>query len=288
MANLCNICPRKCNVDRSKSLGFCGCDDKIHISKVMFHFFEEPVISGGRGSGAIFFSGCNLRCRFCQNKEISTSCNGKVYSVDELANLMISLQQKGADNINLVTATHYIDKVALALQQVKKELVIPVIYNTSGYENLQSIQALEGLVDVFLPDLKYYDINLSFNYSQCKDYFLVATLAIKEMLRQQPKVVINNGLIKNGVIIRHLVLPGHRQDSFNIIKYISQHYKTAYISLMSQYTPFFNDGEFKNLNRKITSFEYNSCLNLVKQLGINGFCQKLSSACEKYTPVFEK
>jgi len=249
----------------------------------MPHYYEEPCISGKNGSGAIFFSGCNLRCCFCQNRPISHGLKGEYYTEERLAAEILSLQESGVHNINLVTPSHIVPWLAGVLRAVKPQLHIPVVYNSSGYEG--DITILDGLVDVYLPDFKYMDSALAARYSSAPDYPEVAKGAIKEMLRQVGEVVVEDELIKKGVIIRHLVLPGHRKDSIAIMEYIAQNFPEAYVSIMSQYTPEFNVGHIE-LDRKVTSFEYNSVVEVALRLGIKGFMQERTAADTVYTPQF--
>ncbi len=286
----CNICPRDCNVDRqSGKVGFCLCDDKIRIAKVMLHHWEEPVISGKNGSGAIFFSGCTLRCVFCQNREISRGMSGNTVSENDLANIMLDLQEKGAHNINLVTPTHLVPQIIKSLDIAKPKLKIPVVYNTSGYERIETLQKLNGYVDVYLPDFKYYSQELSAKYSKAADYFDVASKAISEMYRQVGKFSFdNNEIMKKGLIVRHLVLPGCRRDSIKVLEELERLLPKDDIklSLMSQYTPEFAPVEYPELSRKVTTFEYNSVLDKALELGFDGFFQAKDSATKKYTPEF--
>ena len=249
----------------------------------MPHYYEEPCISGKNGSGAIFFSGCNLRCCFCQNRPISHGLKGEYYTEERLAAEILSLQESGVHNINLVTPSHIVPWLAGVLREVKPQLNIPVVYNSSGYEG--DITILDGLVDVYLPDFKYMDSTLAARYSSAPDYPEVAKRAIKEMLRQVGDVVVEDGLIKKGVIIRHLVLPGLRKDSIAIMEYIAQNFPKAYVSIMSQYTPEFNVGHIE-LDRKVTSFEYNSVVEAAFELGIKGFMQERCAADTIYAPQF--
>ncbi len=284
----CFACPRACGVDREKSIGYCGANDKIRIGKVMIHYFEEPVISGSRGSGAIFFSGCNLRCVFCQNGEISRCGAGEEWSEERLEEAIYSLERAGAHNINLVTATHYAPLILPLLKRVKEKLTIPIVYNCSGYESVDTLRELEGVVDVYLPDFKYYDGDLSAKFSFAPNYFAVAVKAIEEMLRQKPSVKIDDGIIKEGVIIRHLVLPSHRDDSKRVLKEIKSRFPTALVSIMRQYTPSFNRSPYAELNRKLTSFEYDEVVDFANSLGLEGFTQEKGCESEKFTPDFKK
>ena len=282
----CNICPRQCNIDRSAHVGYCGAGEEIVVAKSMLHHFEEPVISGKNGSGAVFFSGCNLRCEFCQNSVISKQMRGEKVSEDGLVEIFRSLESKGAHNINLVTATHFLDKIIPALKKFKQTSSLPIVYNCGGYESVEMLKKLEGLVDVYLPDFKYCDDDLAFRLSKVKNYKQTAIASIKEMCRQQPKIECSDGLVKRGVIIRHLVLPGYKDNSVEVVKTIAEQFPSALVSLMSQYTPSFYNGEDKNLKRKVTKFEYDKILDLVQQLELDGFCQDRQSATSEYTPDF--
>ena len=284
----CNLCPRKCNIDRAVSKGACGEGEEIRVALSMLHFFEEPVISGEKGSGAIFFSGCPLKCVFCQNGDISHSQKGKIMSESQLGDLMLSLQQQGAHNINLVTPTHFADKIFNTLERVKPKLSIPVIYNCGGYESTETIIRSRGLIDVYLPDFKYFSPTLSQAYSAAPDYFEVASKAISLMLEAQPKVVIRNGLIRKGVIIRHLVLPSCVEDSMKIIDFIARNHKGALVSVMRQYTPDFYRGNEKNLRRRLTSYEYDKVISRVRELGLEGFMQQKGCESSSFTPRFNQ
>lgn len=285
----CNLCPRKCNIDRSNSVGFCLCNNTAIVSKIMLHHWEEPPISAQNGSGAIFFSGCTLKCVYCQNQEISRKPIGTEYTPNQLADAFLKLQEKGAHNINLVTPTHFTNQIIIALDLVKHKLNIPVVYNTSGYETVETLKLLNGYIDVYLPDFKYYDSVLSQKYSKAPDYFEVAIKAVKEMYSQVGAYrEDDNGLAKKGVIIRHLVLPACRHDSVKILEEIKKALPVENIrlSLMSQFTPDFVPAEYKELSRKITSFEYNYVLNKAIELNFDGFFQQKDSASAKYTPRF--
>ena len=290
--SLCTLCPRRCGADRrTNEYSFCGESRTITVSRSMLHMWEEPSVSGKRGSGAIFFCGCNLRCVFCQNKTISRGGgNRRELSISELADLMLSLRDEGAHNINLVTPTHFSDSVAHALESVKHKLGIPVIYNTSGYDSQEALHTLDGLVDVYLPDFKYASSELAGAYSNAPDYPEVAEKAISEMFSQTGGVRFDkDGMIQKGVIVRHLVLPSCRKDSFAVLESLRKLLPVSQIrlSLMSQYTPEFAlDCEFKNLHRRVTSFEYSSVLEKAISLGFEGYFQERSSASDKYTPDF--
>lgn len=259
------------------------------IARAGLHFWEEPVISGQNGSGTIFFSGCQLHCAYCQNYEISHKAKGLFVSSDQLVKLMLYLQQQGAHNINLVTPSHYITKLPQVLKEAKQRgLKIPIVYNTSSYESVENLQALEGLVDIYLPDLKYSDNALGQKFSRVPDYFYVATKAIKEMRRQQPKDCIQNELMKNGVIVRHLILPGYVENSKRVLDFLADFDKTLLVSLMSQYFPTPKVKDYPELNRRITQSEYDELIHYFFRIGLdNGFCQELSSAIEDYVPDFD-
>ena len=287
----CLMCPRNCLVDREAGeRGFCRVSNEFIIGSADLHFWEEPCISGTRGSGAIFFSGCNLRCIFCQNKDISREVVGKKYSEDELIAKMLDLQERGAHNINLVTATPYSLFVARALEKAKNDLKIPIVYNCGGYETIDSLRALDGLVDIYLPDFKYFDDNLAKSYSSAPNYAEISSKSLIEMHRQVGKLELDeNGIAKSGLIVRHLVLPSHREDSKAVLKHISEilPVNEVTLSLMRQYTPDFADESApKNLKRRLTSFEYEDVLNYVLSLGFDGFSQDKESAKKDFTPNF--
>ncbi len=287
----CMLCPHKCGVNRYKSVGVCGASNKLKVAYYSLHEWEEPVISGDKGSGTIFFSNCNMKCIYCQNKKISTGGYGKVISNKRLGEIMLELQERGVHNINLVTPTHYVPQIASVLHKIKdKELKIPVVYNTSSYENVGTIMMMKGLIDIYLADLKYYDDSLSENYSHCKNYFEIATMAIDEMYRQVGKFVLDeNGMMKKGLIVRVLVLPGHVDDSKKIIEYVYKTYgDDVLISIMSQYTPA-NHCIYNNLNRKLTKDEYDEIIDYALDLGITrAFMQEGEAAEESFIPNFDK
>lgn len=292
--NKCLMCPRGCAVDReSGARGFCGASNEYIIGSADLHFWEEPCISGTNGSGAIFFSGCNLRCIFCQNCDISGDVVGKKYTENQLISKMLELQERGAHNINLVTATPYSFFIAKTLEKAKKEgLKIPVVYNCGGYESLDSLRALDGLVDIYLPDFKYYDDKLAREYSSAPKYARVASEALIEMHRQVGKLTLDEkGIAKMGLIVRHLVLPACREDSKAILMHISGTLPASEVtlSLMRQYTPDFAcEDAPKNLKRRLTNFEYEDVLNYALSLGFDGFSQEKESARKDFTPRFEK
>ena len=291
MLDRCMLCPRNCGVNRDNSeLGYCGAGNQMVIGKYYLHKWEEPCISGNVGSGTIFFSYCNLRCIFCQNYEISSLHKGKVISVNDLKNICLELQSMGALNINLVTPTHYVPLIIEGLKLAKKEgLIIPIIYNTSSYENVDTIKLLNGLIDVYLPDLKYYDNNYGKMYSNCPNYFKYASEAIYEMYKQVGKCQFDNeGNIKKGVIVRHLMLPDNIDDSKKIIKYLYEKYgDDIYISIMNQYTPL-RKLKYDNLNRKVSDREYNELIDYAYDLGVrNAYVQDGDTQSESFIPNFD-
>ena len=288
---ICNQCPRGCGVDRKTDTGYCKSGDTIKIAKVMLHNWEEPPISGTRGSGAIFFSGCSLRCVYCQNTDISQADVGRPYTVKMLAQEMLSLQEKGAHNINLVTPTHYADKIRQALDRVKGQLKIPVVYNTGGYELDREIEKMAVYVDVFLTDIKYFDPEYSQKYSGARNYYEMAKRALIQMLKIAPEPIFDNeGIMKKGVIVRHLVLPTLRRDSIAILEDLAKDFDISKIklSLMAQYTPEFCKAEYGELKRKITTFEYESVVKRATELGYDGYIQDKSASSTIYTPNFKE
>lgn len=286
----CNLCPKNCSVNRNnKELGFCLANNKIKIAKYSLHMWEEPCISGKKGSGTIFFSNCNLKCIFCQNYYISTLNNGKYYEISEFADICLELQKKGAQNINLVTPTHYVPLIVEGLKLAKKEgLTIPIVYNTSAYETVETIKLLEGLIDVYLPDLKYFNDKLAIKYSKAKDYFKNASKAIDEMYRQKPKCIFDkNGQITSGVIVRHLLLPKMEEDSKKILKYLYEKYQdNIYISIMNQYTPI-TTYKYEELNQKVSSKVYEEIIDYAWEIGIrNAFVQEEGTQTKSFIPDF--
>ncbi len=286
----CLLCPRKCGVNRYEKKGFCNASNKVKVAYYSLHMWEEPVISGKRGSGTIFFSNCNLRCIYCQNKKISIDGYGKTISNKKLGEIMLELQRKRAHNINLVTPTHYVPQIASVLRKLKdKELKIPVVYNTSSYENVGTLMMVKGLVDIYLADLRYFDDELAFKYSGCRNYFEVATLAIDEMYRQVGKFVIKRGMLSKGLVIRVLLLPGHSMDAMKVIEYVYKTYgNDVIISIMNQYTPVNKIEEYDNLNRKVTQEEYDKVIDFAINLGVkNAFVQDGEAASESFIPEFD-
>ena len=287
----CRLCPRECGVNRKVTSGYCNGTDKIRVARAALHFWEEPCISGECGSGTVFFSGCNLKCCYCQNYDISHNGFGKDISVKHLGEIFLELQEKGAANINLVTPTHYVDKIINVLDNINRDLTIPVVYNTGGYESLETVKRLSGYVDIFLHDIKYYSDDRAIRYSNATDYFNKSTSALCEMIKQVGKPVYDDrGLMKKGVIIRHLVLPGGVSDSINILEWIANNLnRNEYvISLMSQYTPCYKSFEHKEINRRLTTYEYNRVLDRAIELGLdNGYMQERTSANKEYIPPFD-
>lgn len=288
----CLLCPRKCGINRSTGqTGVCGVSSEIKVARAALHYWEEPCISGKRGSGAVFFSGCSLHCVFCQNREISDGKAGKVISKERLSDIFIELADKGANNINLVTPGQYIPDIVWVVNDAKSRgMKLPIIYNTSGYENVTELKLLEGIVDVYLPDFKYMDSTLSARYSRAKDYPSVAKQALSEMVRQQPDVVIDDatGLIQKGVIVRQLLLPGHVNDAKAVLKYLYDTYHDhVYISMMSQFTPIALE-DYPEINRTVTKREYERLVNYALEIGItNAFIQEGDVAKDSFIPAFD-
>ncbi len=280
----CNLCPNNCNAERDKTFGVCVTGDKLKIAKYYAHTFEEPIISGTNGSGTIFFCGCSLKCCFCQNFEVSRNLRGKEISVLDLANIFKELENQGVHNINLVNPTHYVDKIIKAFDVYRPK--IPVVYNTHGYEKVETLEKINDYVDVYLPDLKYFDEKVSLRYSKKADYFINASKAILYMLNKKP--VIKDGLMKQGVIIRHLALPQNTNDSLKILEWYKGIEDKAYLSLMAQYTPFGEIEDKKELQRKLTKREYDKLLSFVVNSDLkNVFVQELESSSEKYIPIWD-
>ena len=288
----CLLCPRKCGINRrTGQTGVCGVSSEIKVARAALHYWEEPCISGKRGSGAVFFSGCSLHCVFCQNREISDGKEGKVISKERLSDIFMELADKGANNINLVTPGQYIHDIVWAVNDAKSRgMKLPIIYNTSGYENVTELKLLEGIVDVYLPDFKYMDSTLSARYSRAKDYPSVAKQALSEMVRQQPDVVIDDatGLIQKGVIVRQLLLPGHVNDAKAVLKYLYDTYHDhVYISMMSQFTPIALK-DYPEINRTVTRREYERLVDYALEIGItNAFIQEGDVAKDSFIPAFD-
>ena len=289
----CEICPHKCKINRlAGQVGRCKCDDKIKIALASIHNYEEPCISGTNGSGTVFFTNCNLNCIYCQNYEISQLGKGRVITIEELSNIFLKLQEKNVNNINLVTPTMYVYQIIEAIKIARENgLKIPIIYNTNSYENVETIKALDGYIDVYLPDLKYYSNELSKKYSKVDRYFEVATKAIKEMYNQVGIAVFDeNGIIQKGMIIRQLVLPNHIQNSKHILKWIKENMPDdAYVSIMAQYFPTFKAKQDKLINRKINKKEYKEIEQFLYTLDLkNGYIQELGEHEEEYVPKWEE
>ena len=288
--NKCTICPHKCGIDRSNNIGRCKATDKIKIALYSIHNFEEPCISGENGSGTIFFSNCNMNCVYCQNYEISQLGRGKEITIDELANIMIEQQEKGVQNINLVTPTSYSLHIIEAIKIARRNgLNIPIVYNTNGYESVETLKLLDGFIDIYLPDLKYYKNELAQKYSKVNNYFEIATQAIKEMYRQVGVPVLDEkGVMKKGLMIRHLILPNEVENSKKVLSWIKENMdNNVYISIMAQYFPTYKAKEIEKLSRKITQEEYNEVEEYLYNLDLeNGYIQDLEDEEEKYVPKF--
>ena len=289
--SLCRLCPRACGVDRTAGeLGFCGAPDEFLVARIAPHAWEEPPISGTRGSGTVFFGGCNLQCVFCQNRAICRGDVGRRYTEDELLSELLSLAARGVHNLNLVTPTPYADRLIPLLRRFRAKCSIPVVYNCGGYESVETLRALRGLVDVYLPDCKYFGAAPAEKYSSAGDYYERAVAALEEMLGQVGRPAYDeDGMLLRGVILRHLVLPGGRQDSLALLEALHARFgnEAFLLSLMSQYTPAFAmDTPYPELHRRLTSFEYRSVAERAEALGFEGFFQERSSAVEDYTPDF--
>lgn len=287
----CTLCPRKCGADRYTGTGFCGMGAVTAAAKASLHKWEEPCISYKNGAGTVFFSGCSLRCVYCQNHEISSERFGKELPESSLADVFLRLQDIGADNIELVTPTHFVPHIVYTLEKIRHKLTIPVVYNTGGYELVSTLKMLDGLVDIYLPDIKYFSPELASRYSAAPDYFEHAAEAVREMIRQAGELRFNDegGLVR-GTVIRHLVLPGCRHDSMRIMEWIAENTspEQVLVSIMNQYTPFdFVPESFPELKRRVTKMEYNSVVRRASELGLDGFTQEKSSADAGYVPDFD-
>lgn len=289
----CTICPRKCGINRlSGSTGYCKMPADLMVARAALHMWEEPCLSGSVGSGTVFFSGCNLKCVFCQNHTIALGDLGKTITIQRLAEIFLDLQQKGAANINLVTPTHYIPQIRDSLMLAKElGLMLPIVYNSGGYESVDSLRLLEGLIHIYLPDLKYFSTELSAEYSHAANYFRIATEAIGEMYRQVGTPVFDEhtGLMRKGMIVRHLLLPGQTKDSKKILRYLHETYGDhIFISIMNQYTPLPHVANIPSLNRRVTNDEYDRLVNFAIRLGItNAFIQEGETATESFIPPFD-
>ena len=286
----CTLCPTNCGTNRTQQKGPCGASDKLIIAKAFLHQWEEPCISGDKGSGTIFFSGCNLHCVFCQNHDISQDCFGKEVTIFRLAEIMLELQLQGASNINLVTPTPYVLHIIEAVSIAKKNgLALPIVYNTNSYEALETIEMLKGTVDIYLPDMKYKNDKYAHMYSKVPRYFDYASKAIKAMINQVSYPSFDeNGMMKKGVLIRHMILPDMLEDSKNILRWIKDEFDVrAYVSLMCQYTPMYRADQHEEINRKLDDWEYEYIIDFFFKLGLeNGFVQDYSSATKDYVPNF--
>ncbi|MBQ6627030.1 MAG: radical SAM protein [Ruminococcus sp.] len=286
---VCNLCPRKCNAIRDELIGsgFCKCGEKMKVARIAPHYWEEPCISSENGCGAVFFSGCTLKCVYCQNYEISSENNGRYISSVELSEKLKELEQSGVHTIEFVSATQYVDKIIETLDIYKPS--VPIIYNTSGFESVETLRKLDGYIDVYLPDFKYSDDTLAKRLSNCENYSEIAINAIKEMLRQCPNLTFDdNGIIQKGVIIRHLVLPNHTKNSIGVLRLIKEHFSdSVLLSLMGQYTPYAKAFDYPDINRKITPREYDKVLDELIALNLDGFAQELESADKSYIPQWD-
>lgn len=289
----CTLCPRMCGADRDSKTGFCGMGNTLRAARASLHNWEEPCISGTAGSGAVFFSGCVMRCVFCQNYDISALRGGEDITVHRLAEIFLELQGKGAHNINLVNPTHFVMQIIPAIEEARAAgLNIPIVYNSGGYERVETLKMLEGYIDIYLPDIKYFDDGAAVRLSAAPNYFEIAMAAVEEMVRQTGAPQLDDkGIMRRGTIVRHLVLPNMYKDSVEVIRRVGERFGGRILfSLMSQYTPFGRvktDPEFEKMRRRITTFEYNKALDAVIDAGLEGYMQEKSSAREEYTPEFD-
>jgi putative pyruvate formate lyase activating enzyme len=289
----CILCPRECHVDRTAGKkGYCRETDELVVARAALHMWEEPCISGEEGSGAVFFSGCAMGCVYCQNHNIAKGLAGKKITIERLADIFLELQEKGANNINLVTPSHYVPQIVDAIIMAKDGgLKLPIVYNCSGYEKVEILKLLDGYVDIYLPDFKYMDPEPAYRYSGCRNYFEYASEAVKEMVRQVGEPAFDErGIMRKGVIVRHLTLPGYLKDSKNIIRYLYETFgDTIYISIMNQYTPMQHLKDYPEINRKITEKEYDELVDYAIDLGVeNGFIQEGGTASESFIPEFNE
>lgn len=284
---ICNACPRKCNVDRQNTLGYCKSPDKFKLARAALHFWEEPCISGKNGSGAIFFSGCNLGCVFCQNFDISHNCKGVEVSDGKLIDIMKNLVDKGANNINLVNPTHYSAQLLRVFEKYKPP--VPIVYNTSGYDSVETLRLFDGIVDVYLPDFKYIRPDKAQKYSKAENYPQVAEAALTEMKRQvKSDVFDDSGIMQKGMIIRHLVLPSNTNASIEALDYLAENFDDTYISVMAQYVPCGDLSDYKEINRPLTKREYDKVVNHILDLGLDKiFVQELEAASDEFIPDFD-
>jgi len=292
LLNKCTLCPRCCNVNRNNDeLGFCMMMKDLYVARAALHFWEEPIISGDKGSGTVFFTGCNLKCVFCQNYQISTNNFGKKITIERLSEIFLELQEQGAHNINLVTPTPFVPQIIDALKIAKREgLTIPIIYNSSGYETVDTIKLLNGYIDIYLPDFKYFDNKYALKYSKCPNYFEYASTSIKEMIHQVGKPQFDKaGLLTKGVIVRHMMLPGLLEDSKKIIHYLVDKYNDdIFISVMNQYTPTNNLAKYSEINKTVDNNDYEELINYAIDIGIkNGFMQEGETQKTSFIPEFD-
>lgn len=292
LLNSCTLCPRNCKVNRNNNeIGFCGMTNQLMVARAALHYWEEPIISAEKGSGTVFFSGCNLKCVFCQNYQISNNNFGKPISIHRLSEIFLELQEKEANNINLVTPTHFVPLIIEALKIAKaKGLDIPIVYNSSGYENVETIKLLKGYIDIYLPDFKYYDNKYANKYSKCNNYFEAVTSSLNEMIKQVGKPVFNEeGILTKGIIVRHMMIPGLLNDSKKIIHYLVDNYNDdIFISIMNQYTPTNNLTNYQEINKTVNDSEYDELINYAIDLGIkNGFMQEGETQKTSFIPEFD-
>lgn len=292
MEKRCRLCPRMCGADRAGGeKGYCGMGSQATAARAALHYWEEPCLSGEEGSGTVFFTGCTLRCVYCQNAAIAAGRTGKEITADRLAELYLMLQEQGANNINLVTPTHFLPQIAESLESARKQgLKLPIVYNTSGYERVETLKYLEGMVDIYLPDFKYWKKETAEKYSAAPDYPETARAALEEMVRQVPEPVFGQrGTMQKGVIVRHLLLPGHLEEGKRIVKYLHETYKDRiYLSLLNQYTPLPHVKPWPELCRKVSRREYDRLVNFALDLGVeNGFIQEGETASESFIPEFD-
>ncbi len=291
MLKRCTLCPRNCGVDRlNGQVGYCKVSSQLIVARAALHMWEEPCISGEEGSGTVFFSGCSMGCVYCQNTNIANGVAGKEIGVERLSEIFLELQEKRANNINLVTPTHFVPQIICAIGMARKKgLILPIVYNCSGYEKVETLRLLEGYINVYLPDFKYINQELAMRYSGCEDYFEYASEAIFEMVRQVGEPKFNErGIMTRGVIVRHLSLPGYLEDSKDIIKYLYENYgDQIYISIMNQYTPLPNVSAYPEINRKLTDAEYEELVDYAIEIGVeNGFIQEGETASDSFIPEF--
>lgn len=290
MEFICNICPRNCNINRTYKKGYCKATNDIKLAKAAPFFYEEPVVSGSNGTGAVFFSGCNLQCCYCQNYRISHELFGEIVTEDKFSDILLSLADKNVDSISLISPTIYVLQIVKALDKVRHKIKIPIIYNTSGYEKEDTVKLINDYIDVYLPDIKYMDPVSSMRYSNAADYFNYCSSAVKKMLELKPKLVYRESILTSGVLIRHLVLPGLYKDSINILDWIKNTINDlkaeSLISIMSQYMPYYMSCNYPEINRKVTKYEYNKVLSKAKELHLEGFMQDNCSSSDSYVPDF--